>query len=603
MRFYFLIIFLAAFITASAQPGRDEALAASYLQEGEYEKAVELYQQLWEKNDNSPKYYIPYFKCLVALKQYSNLEKIVRKEIKKFPNIAQYEVDLGYVLILQEQTKKAIEQYDKLIKLLPPNENYIRELATAFEGYQNYDYAIQAYEKGSKLFNNRMVFAMPLAIAYDTKGDIVNAAKQYIAFVELQPGQAQVAKNTIMRSPNINKLFSEIETQLYAKLQRGNGDEWLNDFLIWIYIQNKDFEGAMEQTKAIDRRKNENGFRVLNMARMAQAEDFFDVAISGYDYILKKGKDAPLYFVARTEILNCRKAKIAKHINFLQVDVENLKTDYENFISESGRSYQAAQSMKELAELEVFYLHNIPAAIKICEELLQMNNIPQQLKNQTKLLLGDCLLIDGDVWESSLLYGQVDKQEKDSPLGEEARFKNAKLSYFKGDFDWAQTQLEVLKASTSELISNDAINLSVFIIDNLGLDSITTPLEMFAQAELLLYQNKLDAANNKLDSIKLLYPGHVLYDDILYTQAKIYCDKKEFAKAVPLLEEIIKNYKTDLKGDDATFLLAEINEQYLNNKERARELYQSIITDFENSLLVLDARKRFRILRGDKISD
>ncbi|MBX2902842.1 MAG: tetratricopeptide repeat protein [Chitinophagales bacterium] len=602
MRFL-AIIWLLFSMHAVAQPGRDEALAASYLQEEAYNKAVELYQQLWEKSDYAPKFYAPYFKCLEKLKQYDNLEKAVKKQMKHFPSTAQYAVDLGYVYELAEQPAKAKAQFEKILKALPPNENYIRDVATAFEGYKAFDYAIQTYEKGAKMFNSSIIFAMPLAISYDAKGDMPNAAKQYITFVELQPGQAQIAKNTIMRSPNVSKLFAELETQLYTKIQRGGGDEWLNDFLIWLYIQNKDFEGAMQQTKAIDRRKNENGFRVLNMARTAQAEDFFDVAIDGFDYIIKKGKDNALYFLARTELLYCRKAKIAKRINFSMDDVLGLKNDYESFIAESGRGLQTAQSMKELAELEVFYLHNIPAAIKLCEELLQMNGVPQQLKNKTKLLLGDCLLIDGDMWESSLLYGQVDKQEKDSPLGEEARFKNAKLSYFKGDFEWAQTQLEVLKASTSELISNDAINLSVFIIDNSGLDSITTPLEMFAQAELLLYQNKLDEANRQLDSIKFLYPGHALYDDILYTQAKIFCDKRAFAQAVPLLEEIIKNYKSDLKGDDATFLLAEINEQYLGNKDKARELYQSIITDFESSLLVIEARKRFRILRGDKISE
>lgn len=603
MRILCLLFFAVYFTSVSAQAGRDEALAASYLQEGEYEKAVDLYQQLWEKNDNSPKFYEPYFKCLATLKQYDNLEKVVKKQIKKFALNPQYSVDLGYVYSLSEQLAKAKTQYESLLKKLPQNEDYIRQLAAAFEGYKEFDYAIQTYEKGAKVFNSRIIFAMPLAIAYDAKGDAPNAAKQFISFVELQPGQAQLAKNTIMRSGNHTKLFDELEIQLYSKLQGGNGDEWLNDFLIWLYIQNKDFEGAMLQTKAIDRRKSENGFRVLNMARMAQAEDFFDVAIDGYNYIMKKGKENPLYFLSRTELLNCRKAKISKSINYSVEDVLNLKKDYENFIAESGKGAQAAQSMKELAELEVFYLHDVESAIALCEGLLKMGGVPQQLQNQTKLLLGDCLLVDGDVWESSLLYGQVDKQEKDSPLGEEARFKNAKLSYFKGDFEWAQTQLEALKASTSELISNDAIQLSVFIIDNSGFDSITTPLEMFAQADLLLYQNKLDEANVKLDSIKYLFPAHELYDDILYTQAKIFCDKREFAKAVPLLEEIIQNYKTDLKGDDATFLLAEINEQYLNNKEKAKELYQDIITDFESSLLVIEARKRYRILRGDKIAD
>jgi predicted Zn-dependent protease len=207
------------------------------------------------------------------------------------------------------------------------------------------------------------------------------------------------------------------------------------------------------------------------------------------------------------------------------------------------------------------------------------------------------------VWESTLIYSQVDKDEKDSPLGEEARFRNAKLAYYRGDFEWAQTQLEALKASTSELISNDAIELSVFIIDNLGMDTIETPMQMYARAELLMYQNKDDDALHTLDTIGWLFPGHALLDDIEYTKARVFVKRKEFDHAVPLLEDILKNYKDDLKGDDATFLLAEINEKYLNNKDKAKELYEKIITDYNSSLLVIEARKRFRLLRGDKVSE
>jgi predicted Zn-dependent protease len=225
------------------------------------------------------------------------------------------------------------------------------------------------------------------------------------------------------------------------------------------------------------------------------------------------------------------------------------------------------------------------------------------LKNTTKLSLGDFYLASGDVWESTLLYSQVDKDEKDSPLGEEARFKNAKLAYYKGDFDWAQTQLEVLKASTYELISNDAIELSVFIIDNLGLDTVALPMQMYAHADLLQFQNRDSDAMVTLDSITKLFPGHALTDDIEYTKAEIFVKRKEFDKAVPLLEDIIKNYKDDLKGDDATFLLAQINEEQLHNKEKAMELYKSIIMDFSNSLLVIEARKHYRQLRGDALTE
>ncbi len=600
---FFFFAFHFFFFISSAQPGRDETLAHSYMQTGEYEKAAELFQDLWERNDYDINFYVPLYKCLLALRNFEDLERVIKRVIKKNPNSQQFGVDLGYMYSQIPNVEKAKEQYEKALKELKPNEIAIRNLANSFESYRLYDYVIAVYDKGGKITHNETYFSYELAQAYLNKNDVENAVKYYLLNLEANPFNNQIIKNNIQTSRNEEALLAEMEIQLYSKVQKNPNNEDYIDMLTWVYIQNKDFEGALIQMKALDRRKNENGFRVLNIARMAQTEGDYTSAISGFEYVVGKGKDAGMYFLARTELLNCRKEKISKNLNYTTADLEGLKGDYLAFINENERGPRTAQSMKELADLEGLYLHHLQEAIDLCQEILSMNGVQRQLKNQAKLSLGDFYLISGDVWESTLLYSQVDKEEKDSPLGEEARFRNAKLAYYKGDFEWAQTQLEALKGSTSELISNDAINLSVFIIDNLGLDTSETAMEMFATAELLMYQNKDADASVKLDSITYLFPSHVLYDDILFTKAQLYVKRKEFEKAVPLLEEIIKTYKEDLKSDDATFLLAKIYEEHLNNNEKAMELYKSIITDYSSSLLIIEARKKFRMLRGDKMAE
>ena len=586
-----------------SQAGRDETLANSYLQNGEFDKAAELYQTLWENSTGDAKYYAPLYKSLLSLKQFDALEKVIKKQLKKSGNDPQYLIDLGYLYAKIPEPDKAKEQFEKVLKEVKPNELSVRNLANAFDAYRLQDYVIQVYERGGKLIKNDAYFSFELAQAWYNKGDIANAIKNFMVYIEAYPQNVQLVKNAIQASPNAPKLLEELETQLYTKVQKNVSNEEYIDLLTWVYIQNKDFEGALMQMKALDKRKSENGFRVLNIARMAQTEGDYSNAISGLEYVVAKGKETSLYFVARTELLNCRREKVAKNINYTQADLEGLKSDYLLFINENERGFRTAQSMKELADLEGFYLHDLTSAITLCLEIIEMPGVVQQLKNQTKLSLGDFYLIDGDVWESTLLYSQVDKDEKDSPLGEEARFRNAKLAYYKGDFEWAQTQLEALKSSTSELISNDAINLSVFIIDNLGMDTVETPMQLFAKADLLQYQNRDEEARATLDTITYLFPGHALFDDIEFSKAQMYVKKRDFEKAVPLLEDIIKTYKTDLKGDDATFLLAEINEKYLSNIEKAKVLYQSIITDYNSSILVIEARKRFRLLRGDKLSE
>lgn len=601
LQFGLLLMVLLGSGSLYAQKGRDETLAKSYFENAEYDKAAYLYAQLWENNNQAQQFYAPLLKCYLQQKKWDEAEKLVRKQSKKFSDNFLYQIDLGALLRLKGDEGGAQKQYEKVIKDLRPNENELRQTAGYFGEVGELDFEIATYNKAQKMFGGKIDFSTDLASAYLQKSDYKTAATYYLEYIDRHPYDAQPVKNTIQTARGGDKLMSEMETQLYTKIQKQPDKEDYIELLTWIYIQNKDFEGALLQMKAIDKRKGGDGYRVLEIAHIAQTEGFYDDAISGYEYVVAKEPKTSLYFQARTDLLNCRKEKIAKKINYTDADLQALKADYESFIAENGKNARTAQSIKELADLFGFYIHDIKAAVATSEELIDLSGIPQSLKNQAKLSLGDFYLISGDVWESSLVYSQVDKEEKDSPLGEEARFKNAKLSYYKGEFEWAQEQLNILKASTSQLISNDAINLSVFIIDNLGMDTISVPMEMFSRADLLMFQNKDGEADKVLDSIVFTYPGHELFDDIEYAKAQIYCRKRQFEKAIPLLENIVKNYGKDLKGDAALFLLADITERELNNKEKAKELFKQLIVDYQSSLLVVEARKRYRVLRGDKL--
>jgi tetratricopeptide (TPR) repeat protein len=404
-----IILFLSLVSATFAQKGRDETLAASYYQNGEYDKAAELYQSLWEKGNNAPQFYAPLFSTYLALKKYDEAEKIVKKQIKKYDQNPQYQIDLGYLYKSKGDLSKSKEVYDKVIKNIHVSESDIRQIAIAFKTYRESDYEIATYEKGEKIFKGNLDFSYELGGAYFNKGDYVNSAKYYIDNIEKTPANSQQVKNLLQTTKDAEKLFAEMETQLYTRIQKKPDNDDYIDFLTWIYIQNKDFEGAITQMKALDKRKGEDGYRVLTIARMAQAEGFYEDAINGFDYVVKRVPKSSLYFQAKTDLLNCRKEKIAKTINYTQEDLLGLKSDYISFIDENGKTPRTAQSIKELADLEGFYLHDIPAAISDCEQVINMTGIPENLKDQTKLSLGDFYLISGDVWESTLLYSQVDK--------------------------------------------------------------------------------------------------------------------------------------------------------------------------------------------------
>jgi tetratricopeptide (TPR) repeat protein len=258
----------------------------------------------------------------------------------------------------------------------------------------------------------------------------------------------------------------------------------------------------------------------------------------------------------------------------------------------------------ELAHLQAFYLHKPDEGFKRVKEINDYQRGKPQDIARAKMEMADILLLKGDLWEPSLLYGQVEKEFKNDLLGQEAKFRNAKLSFYRGEFDWAQAQMSVLKASTSKLIANDALALSLLILDNTGLDMDTTfeALNMYARADLLNYQNQLDASLQTLDSLENKFPFHSVMDEVLFKKAEISLKKADFEKAAQYYDKIVTNYGTDILADDALFRLGDLYERKFNNTEKALEYYREIMLNHKSSMYVIEARKRYQQLKGEKVN-
>ncbi len=576
------------------------ALARKYYQDGEFEKAAALYLQLHEKNRVNDYYFERYFITLLELEDYPVAEKMLKKAIKAAPEKIERYVSYGILFERQSKNDKAKEQYQKAIKLLPANQAKIIRLANSFTKNKNYGDAIATYEKGTKLMKIENMFAYEKGAVYKQKGDIPKMIENYLNSLEYLPNRMTNIQAFFQRELSKPDGFAELKKQLYQHIQKKPELTIYPEMMIWTQIHQGNFEGALRQAKALDKRLQENGTRIYRLARMAIREKDFEAGIAGFQYIIDtKGNECPYYIDAKQKLLAAKRTRLLDGYTYTTEELRALETEYNTFLDEFGRSHNTAIIMKELAELEAFYLQDIGKAIGILEEIIKMPRLQRITRNQIKIDLGDYYLIQGEIWESTLLYSQVDKEMKDAPLGEMARFKNAKLSYYKGDFEWAQDQLDVLKGSTSELISNDAIDLGVFIMDHYALDTTPRPMILFAKADLLLFQNKETEAIAAMDSINLLFKQNGLKDDILFAKAKIAVKKREYQKAISLLEEIPKVDKESILRDNAIFRLAEIYENYLNEPQKAMELYEQILFDHSGSLLTVEARKRFRKLRGD----
>lgn len=201
-----------------------------------------------------------------------------------------------------------------------------------------------------------------------------------------------------------------------------------------------------------------------------------------------------------------------------------------------------------------------------------------------------------------IYYSQIQVNLKNSTISQEARFKVAKTSYYKGDFDWAESQLKILKSSTSQLIANDALDLKLLISDNKDEDSLRTALKLYSKADLMAFQNNNDEAIALIDKILTEHKGESIEDQALFMQAKLFEKTKQLEKAEACYQYIIANYRNDILADDALYFLADLYQYQLSQPEKAKELYEKILFNHEDSIYFIESRKRFRMLRGDAIN-
>jgi tetratricopeptide (TPR) repeat protein len=597
----FIQIFIA--VNLFAQSGQDRALADQYLNNAEYEKAAQLYERLM--NNDPFGTYPQYLRCLLAMKDYDGAEKLVKKIIKKQPDFPSYYVDLGFVYFSKGEEDKSKQQYEKAIKMLKPDQGQITALANTFMMRQELDYSLRTYEEGKRLMRGVYSFNFETAEIYYQKGDYQKMTEEYLDAVTENPMLQQNVLNTLQARVGYdpdNSRNDYLRTALLRRIQKSPDQIQFSEMLIWLFIQQKDFESALIQSKALDKRLKEEGGRVFSIGTMAASNLNYDAALKAYQYIIDKGPSNINYIPARMEFLNTLNKKVTESNNYSTADLQTLQKDYISTLNELGRTARTATLIRGLAHLQAFYLDQPDSAINELEEAISFPGISKTIQADCKLELGDIYLFEGNVWDSDLLFKQVEKDFKNDPLAQEAKFRAARLDYFRGDFDWAQAQLDVLKSATSQLIANDALSLSLLISDNMGLDSTTDALSLYSQADLLAYRNKPDAAMTLLDSLLKTYPTHSLVDDAWFKQAKIMDAKRNWKAEDSLYQKILAFDSASVIADDALFLRAQLFENKLNNKDTAMQLYQDLLVKYPGSLYVVEARKRYRTLRGDIVN-
>jgi tetratricopeptide (TPR) repeat protein len=594
---FILLLFLSTIHNIGFAQNKDEQLASQFFSNGEYDKAAALYEKLLNKNLNSLYLYDNLIQSLMKLKRLDDAENISKKMYRK-TNSAYFLVDIGYLYKLNNKQDKAIKQFDEIIKKTIPNQEKILETSNAFEKRNELEYAIKSYLNGRKLLGYETVFNNELAALYNKTKQTQLMIDEYVNSVAQYPENREEVQGLLQNSIQLPSDFELLKIALIRKIKANPNTDVFYEMLIWFYVQRKDFDNALIQAKAIDKRLKEEGRKMMDLGYLAISNEKYDAATRLFNEVILLGNNKAYYLAAKLGVLEASNKKLLSNSNLSLIELKNLENTYLAFLTENGKTYYTAPSMRDLGKLYAYYLNEVDKAVEIYTSILELPGTDNFFKADCKLELGDLYVLKGMEWDAMLLYGQVDKDFLEHPLGQEAKLRNAKLSFYLGEFEWAKAQLDILKTATTQLIANNALELSLLIQDN-TVDSVEDALKLFAKADLLYQQNKFNEAFIYLDSIITEFPKHALTDDIAFKKAQIYTKQKEYDQAIKFYTIVINEHGSDILGDNALLNLAIIYEKNLNNIDEAKKNYEKFIENYGSSIFINEVRKRYRFLRGD----
>jgi predicted Zn-dependent protease len=599
------ISFCLLAVPAFSQNNTEIQLANEYVLKGEKKKAIELYRDLVKNDANVPLVHNNYLNVLIDVGAFDEAQSYLKKISKRDPQNMQYRLDIGFVYVRSGDLPKADKLFKDLIAENRSSVHMIKMMADYFSSKSLIDYAVLALNESRNFLGNPYLFCLDLAMLYRLQGQQDKMVQEYLSYVTQNSANIQYVKNVMQALLTKPEELESLERLLYDKVQQNPDIEVYTDLLIWVTMQQKNFQASFIQARAYDKRYKKDGEKSMEVARVALDNDDYESASKIYRYVIREFTNSPNNLLARLGLIRAREARIKRSYPVNRDSVITLVKDYKKFIAQYPENNNSLDAQRNQALLFANYLDQKDSAIQILNKLIANQRASLFLKSKAKLDLGDIYLIKNESWESSLLYSQVEKTQKENPVGYEAKLKNAKLSYYKGDFRLAQEHLDILKEATTREIANDAMDLSMLIKENIAFDSAGEALKQYARVELLLYQNKIDEALEKIQKLKqgigdsTSFSNQTILDDVYWLEANIRMKRGEFQEAVGLLQKILDDYAGDILTDDAYFLQGDIYEHHLKNKEKAMEIYREFLNKFPGSVYAAEARKRYRILRGD----
>ena len=592
------LLFILNLSLATAQV--DDRLARQYFEDGNYQKAAQLFENLYDKTGQDV-YYKNLLDCYLQLETYKDALKLISKHQKKRKlQPAIYRVDEISVLLKMGDAKEAEKVNQVLLSEVATTPTLAFQVSKYASDLGLFQLGLNVLEVAERA-DNRLNFHFQKAMLYAEVGDLEKMYAAYIDLIDQSPTYVNYVQGLIQRNMEQNenaRAGEAIKPLLIKKVQEGENIVF-NELLIWIFIQEKDYNNAFIQEKALDKRLKRNQSNIFDLAVICRQDKAFESAYRALDYIIEVGPPSPFFEDALLEKAYIKMDEVLQNPAPSQGELLNLYAGLEQLYNDFEQDDRTVVLLQKMAFLQTYYLNNRTKAAELLVAATEITGTDPKEVAACKLDLGDVLLLEGAYYDAILYYAQVEKALPDLELGQEAKYRKAKVAYYQGDFEWAKAQFDVLKESTSKLISNDAIRMSLLIGDHTALDTNTAALEMYAAADLLHYRKLYQESLNSLEFLAATFPEHPIQDHVLFLMADCLSKNNLAPEAITKWEQLLADFPESVLADQARFLLGFTYETIIKDVEKAQQYYQDLLEKNPDSIKTAEARKRYRRLRGD----
>ncbi len=586
-----IILFLLYGFTLIAH-AQNEQLAQNYFDRGEFEKALISYQELLKTQIGNSNYFERTIECFQQLKQFDKSEKEINERYTKYKQ-GNLLVQLGFNYQLQKDQVKANKYYDEALDVIRKNPNEVYAIAYLFEKKGIIEYALQSYQIALEK-DPKLNFNFQMALLYGQKGDTDMMIEKFLNEAYDNQQNNIIIQNQLSRfmTEEGEEAFNELlKKKLLLRAQKSQDLFW-NEYLSWYYVQLKEYGKAFTQEKAIYKRNPESFANIVNLAQLAIEENQEEEATEILQFVLENTQDLDLQIQSHSYLMEMKIKKVQEK------DYPTINKELDDLIKKFGVTPYSLSLLKIKAHFATFNMKEVELGKTILKNALEMPLNKYQIAD-VKMELADVMLFEEKFNQALLYYSQIEDDMKNDVIGQEASFKTARTSYFKEDFKWASHQLKVLKSASAQLIANDALDLYLLISDNSVEDSTQVALKKFAKADFLVYQGKKAAALVAFQNILKENKGDAIVPVTLLRIGKIFEQQNDYTSALSNYKQILDNFKECIYVDEALFFSAEIYNQ-LKDSDKAKPLYEEIITKHPDSIYYVTAQKKYRQLRGDK---